>query len=134
MQKTIFSKIIEGEIPSVKLHEDSLCTVILDINPVEKGHCLVIAKQPYPTFSECPDEVLSHMMSIAKQADAMLRKTLGCDGTNIVINNGKASGQEVPHLHIHVIPRYFNDGQKFGFSKKSYTEGEMDKLGKELTF
>lgn len=134
MEKTVFSRIIDGEIPSVKLHEDDQCIVILDINPVGKGHALVIAKHPYPTFSDCPAATLSHMMEVAKQVDAMERKILKCDGTNILINNGKASGQEVPHLHIHVIPRYFNDGQSFGFHKQTYQDGEMAELGGKLSF
>jgi histidine triad (HIT) family protein len=134
MEKTLFSRIIDGEIPSVKLHEDAECIVILDINPVEKGHALVIAKQPYPTFSECPAATLSHMMEVAKKVDKKLREALHCDGTNILINNGKASGQEVPHLHIHVIPRFATDGQAFGFKKTSYKEGEMAGFGKELSF
>jgi len=134
MEKTVFSRIIDGEIPSVKLHEDDKCIVILDINPVEKGHALVIAKQPYKTFSDCPADILSHMMEIAKKVDAQQRKVLKCDGTNILINNGKASGQEVPHLHIHVIPRYFDDGQSFAFKKQTYKDGEIAEMGGKLSF
>lgn len=130
--ETIFSRIIAGELPAVKLFEDDLCIAILDIDPVKKGHSLIIAKKPYPTITQCPDEVLSHLMKVAKQLDGKMRKALSCDGTNILINNGPAAGQEVPHLHIHVIPRYDNDGQKFGFSKEVYAEGEMVNYGKRL--
>jgi histidine triad (HIT) family protein len=132
--ETIFSKIIKGTIPSVKLHEDALCISILDINPVCKGHLLVIAREPYPTIAECPIETLAHMMDLAKEADKKLRDTIHCDGTNIVINNGKASGQEVPHLHIHVIPRFEGDNQKFGFSKTTYADGEIAQYGEKLVF
>lgn len=132
--KTIFTKIIEGEIPSIKLHEDALCTVILDINPVNKGHLLVISREPYPTFSECPQATLDHLMAIAKLADSKLRTALGCEGTNLLINNGEASGQEVPHLHIHLIPRFTDDGKKFAFTKETYADGEMATYGKKLGF
>jgi len=132
--KTIFTRIQEGEIPSVTVHKDAICTVILDINPVHKGHLLVISQEPYPTFSECPLPTLNHLMDIAQQADRKLRAALDCDGTNLIINNGAASGQEVPHLHIHIIPRYTDDGQKFGFTKETYAEGEMAKYGKKLEF
>lgn len=132
--ETIFSKIIKGTIPSVKLHEDDLCISILDINPVCKGHLLIIARDPYPTISECPDETLGHMMHLAKEADKKLRAVLHCDGTNIMINNGKASGQEVPHLHIHVIPRFEDDNQKLGFIKTTYAEGELAQYGERLEF
>lgn len=134
MGKTVFERIIDGEIPSVKIHKDDLCIVILDIAPVEKGHALVIAKTPYPTFTDCPETTLSHMMETAKQVDRKLREVLHCDGTNILINNGKASGQEVPHLHIHVIPRFTGDGQQFGFTKQQYAEGEQARLGGKLEF
>lgn len=132
--KTIFTRIIEGEIPSEKLHEDALCVVILDINPVHKGHLLVISRDPYPTFTQCPPMVLGHLMKVAQQADSKLRSALGCEGTNILINNDPASGQEVSHLHIHVIPRYDNDGQQFGFTKETYAEGEMAAYGNKLKF
>ncbi|MDY0287407.1 MAG: HIT family protein [Sphaerochaeta sp.] len=132
--KTIFTRIREGEIPSVKLHEDELCLVILDNNPVHKGHLLVISNEPYPTFEQCPLATLTHLMDIAQQADKRLRHVLGCDGTNLIINNGPASGQEVPHLHIHIIPRYNNDGKRFALTKETYAEGEMAKYGKQLEF
>ncbi len=132
--ETIFTKIRDGAIPSVKLHQDELCFVILDINPVNKGHLLVITNECYPTLADCPDATLSHLMSVVKRADAKLREALICDATNIVINNGKESGQEVSHLHIHVIPRFKEDGKHFHFPKEQYEEGEIERLGRRLEF
>lgn len=133
-KETLFTKICAGIIPSTKLYEDDVCFVIMDINPVVKGHSLVISKVPYSNVKECPENVLSHMINVAKKLDSKLRESLGCDGSNILINNDPASGQEVPHLHIHVIPRYNNDGKKFGLSHDSYKEGEMAEFGKKLAF
>lgn len=130
---TIFTKIRDGEIPSVKLYSDDICFVILDINPARKGHSLVIANEPYKNIAECPEEVLKHMISVAKKVEAKITEKLHCDGSNILINNNPASGQEVPHLHIHVIPRYNNDGQKFGFEHEKYADGEMAEFGKLLS-
>ena len=130
--KTIFELIIDGEIPSTIIYEDDICISILDINPVNKGHALVISKTRYPVFTQCPKEELSHMMEIAKKIDLKLRDELKCEGTNILINNDPASGQEVFHLHIHVIPRYTNDGNKFNFNKKTYSDGEINKMGELL--
>ena len=132
--ETIFTKIRDGVIPSVKLHQDELCFVILDINPVNKGHLLVITNESYPTLADCPEATLAHLMRLVKRADAQLRQTLGCDATNIVINNGKESRQEVPHLHIHVIPRYKDDQKHFLLSKEQYEEGEIQRLGRRLEF
>ncbi len=129
MEETLFTKIRDGKIPSVKLYEDNECFVIMDINPVVKGHCLVIAARPYKNIGSCPLSTLNHMMEICKKMDAKLREALHCDGTNILVNNDPASGQEVPHLHIHVIPRYLTDGRTFGFVHDKYEEGEMVKLG-----
>ena len=129
---TVFEMIINGEIPSTRLYEDDEVLVILDINPVEKGHSLVISKTAYPDFTDCPADRLGHMMEIAQKVDLKLRSTLGCDGTNILINNGPASGQEIPHLHIHVIPRYENDGQSLGFTKTKYEGDEISKMGERL--
>ncbi len=126
---TVFEMIINGDIPSTKLYEDESLLVILDINPVAKGHSLVISKTVYPNFTDCPVDVLAHMMEVAQKIDLQLRGKLGCDGTNIMINNGPASGQEIPHLHIHVIPRYKDDGQSFGFTKTKYDDGEIAQYG-----
>jgi histidine triad (HIT) family protein len=132
--ETIFTKIRDGEIPSVLLHRDELCFVILDIQPVHKGHLLVISNEPYPTLAECPAQVLAHMSTVVKAADAKLREVLRCDATNIIINNGKESGQEIAHLHIHVIPRYAEDGKHVHLTKESYSEGEIEELGMRLEF
>ena len=85
--KTVFEMIIDGDIPSVKLYEDDVCLVILDINPIQKGHALVISKKPYPRFTESPCQELSHMMEVAKKVDLKMREALKAEGTNIMINN-----------------------------------------------
>lgn len=131
-KETLFTKIAKGEIPSVKLYEDQLCFVILDINPVNKGHALVIAKEPYENAINCPDEILAHMFAVAKKVDIKQRQILGSEGSNMTINNDPASGQEVPHIHIHVIPRYSGDGRTFIGQHAKYSDGEMQELGEKL--
>ena len=124
--------IINGEIPSVRLYEDEECIVILDINPVAKGHALVISRNPYPTFTDVPEKTLHHMMDIARKVDQKQREVLKAEGTNIMINNSPASGQEVPHLHIHVIPRKEGDGKTPKLDKTKYEEGEAALYGEKL--
>ena len=126
---TVFEMIINGDIPSTKLYEDDSVLVILDINPVQKGHSLVISKKAYPNFTDCPAGELAHMMEVAQRVDLRLRSVLGCQGTNIMINNSPASGQEVPHLHIHVIPRFSGDGKTPAFPKEKYVDGEISRYG-----
>ncbi|MGE4453170.1 MAG: HIT family protein [Sphaerochaeta sp.] len=132
--ETIFTKILKGEIPSTILHKDELCFSILDINPVNKGHVLIITNEPYPTVESCPLEVLSHMMLLAKKASATLKDRLNCDATNLIINNGKESGQEVPHLHLHIIPRYQGDEKTIRLAKEKYRDDEIAVYGEKLEF
>ena len=131
---TIFSKIIAGEIPSTKIYEDDVCIVILDIAPMNKGHALVIPREGWPTVVDCPASVFSHLMEVARKVDARLREVLKADATNILINNGPAAGQEVPHLHIHVIPRFVQDGLRLSVAKQSFQMQEMESYGKRLSF
>ncbi len=131
---TIFSKIIEGEIPSVKIHEDEACVVILDTFPINKGHALVISKNEYETIIDCSEQELGYLIGIARTAAKRMTEVLDIDGFNIMINNKPASGQEVPHLHIHIIPRYTGDGKTPAMVKDAYQTGEMEKFGKLLTF
>ena len=72
------------------------------------------------------------MMEVAKKVDLKMREALKAEGTNIMINNDPASGQEVPHLHIHVIPRYKDDGKGFILNKDKYSEGEINQFGEKL--
>ena len=130
---TLFTKIILGELPSVKIYEDELCIAILDIAPVNKGHVLVIAKEEYKTILECPDHILAQLLITAKQLAENMKEKLSFDGFNIMINNGAASGQEVPHLHIHIIPRYKNDGKTPALRKETYSENEMVTFGRLLS-
>ena len=130
---TLFTKIILNEIPSVKIYEDELCIAILDIAPVNKGHTLVIVKNEYKTMLECPDNVLSHLITTTKCIAEKMKKKLNFDGFNIMINNGASSGQEVPHLHIHIIPRYDNDGKTPALKKDQYIENEMADFGRILS-
>ncbi len=130
---TLFTKIILNEIPSVKIYEDELCIAILDIAPVNKGHTLVIVKNEYKTMLECPDNVLSHLITTTKCIAEKMKKKLNFDGFNIMINNGASSGQEVPHLHIHIIPRYNNDGKTPALKKEQYVENEMADFGRILS-
>ncbi|MCF0238044.1 MAG: HIT family protein [Sphaerochaetaceae bacterium] len=134
--ETIFTKIGAGIIPSTKIYEDEVCFAILDIRPIKKGHSLVIAREPYKNTNECPEDILCHMMSVVKKIETKMREVLHTNGSNIVINNDPASGQEVPHLHIHIVPRYNKDErQVFDTSDaghEKYEENEMATFGQML--
>ena len=105
----IFCKIIEGEIPSTTIYEDDVVKCILDLSQAGVGHTLVIPKKHYANVLEIDSDTFGYAMKIAQKIAKALKKTFNCDGVNILNNCGEAAGQTVFHLHIHVIPRFFND-------------------------
>ncbi len=106
----IFCKISSGEIPSKTIYEDEEFRVILDISPATKGHALILPKEHYANIYEMPEQTAGHAMILAKKLAAHMTETLQCDGLNIMQNNGEAAGQTVFHFHMHLIPRYEQDG------------------------
>ncbi len=102
MEKTLFSKIIEGEIPAERLHEDEHCIVIKDINPQAPFHVLVIPKEPIASLSDAKENhaaLLGHLMWQCGQ----MAEQAGLKGYRVVINNGRDAGQTVDHLHLHIL-------------------------------
>ena len=125
-ENCIFCKIANGEIPSATLYEDDDFRVILDLGPASKGHALILPKEHYPNLYELPDEVAEKVIKLAKKMVTRMTKALGCDGFNVVQNNGTAAGQTVFHFHMHLIPRYENDNAGFGWNI-----GELSDVDKE---
>jgi diadenosine tetraphosphate (Ap4A) HIT family hydrolase len=112
--QNIFAKILRGEIPSHKVFEDDLCLAILDIFPINPGHVLVIPKAEAVTLPELDAQVAGHLLSVASRLSQAVRSASPrCEGVNFWISDGAAAGQEVPHVHLHIIPRFTGDG--FGF-------------------
>jgi histidine triad (HIT) family protein len=109
----VFCKIVSGEFISSKLYEDDLCMAFMDIMPVNEGHALVIPKKHYENVYDCPNEVFQRIASITKKLNSAIKESVKSEGIFNAIMNGAAAGQEVFHLHMHIIPR--NTGDGFGF-------------------
>ena len=133
MENCIFCKIINKDIPSRFVYEDSDVIAILDISQVTLGHTLVIPKKHISDFAACDDETQTKLSIVAKKiANAML-KLDGCVGVNILSNCKEGAGQTVMHYHIHLIPRYVNDGVELNPQpKQKYTNEQLDNLIKSL--
>lgn len=129
----IFCKIANGEIPSKTLYEDEDFRVILDLGPATKGHALILPKEHLANLYELPDETASKVMILAKKMAARMTKKLECDGFNLVQNNGEAAGQTVMHFHLHLIPRYENDGQKIVWAPTEPTQDELEAVKNQIT-
>lgn len=107
----VFCKILAGEAPATFLHRDELCSVFMDIRPVNPGHLLIIPNEHKPYLQDVEPEILAHVMQLAQRFAAALRASgLRCEGVNLFLADGEAAMQEVFHCHLHVFPRYRNDG------------------------
>lgn len=123
----IFCKLANGIIATNTIYEDEDFRVILDASPAAEGHALVLPKNHYDNALEADDEVLGKAMVLAARIGRALKKATGCDGINIIQNNGEAAGQTVFHLHIHVIPRYSNDSVKVEWNHLEPSDEEFKK-------
>ncbi len=120
----IFCKLANGDIPSKTLYEDENFRMILDLSPATKGHALILPKEHAANLYELPDEIASEILVVAKKMAIRMKDKLGCDGLNLLQNNGEVAGQTIYHFHLHVIPRYEGDGQNFsGVAGESTPEG-----------
>lgn len=124
----IFCKIANGEVPSKTLYEDDSFRVILDLGPATKGHALIIPKEHYANLYELPEETAGETMKLAKRMVMKMTERLGCEGFNLVQNNGDMAGQTVFHFHMHMIPRYQADGQKIGWKPQDATQEELEEI------
>ena len=112
MADCIFCKIAGGEIPSYTVYEDNDFRAIMDISPAAKGHVIILPKAHAEDVFELEDEIASKIYVVAKKVAKAVKAATGCDGVNILQNNGEAAGQTVFHLHMHVIPRWNEDNIK----------------------
>ena len=124
----IFCKIANGEIPSTTVYEDDDFRVILDLSPASKGHALILPKEHYANLYELPDEAASKVLIVAKNVVAKMTKALGCDGYNLVQNNGEVAGQTVFHFHMHLIPRYKEDQVGLGWKMGELTDADREDI------
>ena len=128
----IFCKIAAGEIPSTTLYEDDDFRVILDIEPASKGHALIIPKEHYANIYELDEELAAKAMVLAKKMITKLTDILGCDGYNVLQNNGPAAGQTVFHFHMHLVPRYKGDNVKIGWKLGKLTDKVKEEILRAL--
>lgn len=124
----IFCKIANGEIPSRTVYEDEDFRAILDLGPATPGHTLILPKDHAGDLYELPEETAGKVLPVAKKVAALLKERLGCQGLNLVQNNGELAGQTVMHFHLHVIPRYEEDGQKILWNPTQPAAEELDEV------
>jgi histidine triad (HIT) family protein len=132
MENCLFCKIVNGEVPSWKVHEDTDVVAFLDIHPVNIGHVVIIPRQHFENLYDTPDEVLQKMIVVIKKISVAVKRAANADGINIEMNNDSAAGQVIFHTHIHVVPRYENDGFTHWKGKRPYEEGEKEAVAENI--
>ncbi|MBR2828903.1 MAG: HIT domain-containing protein [Bacilli bacterium] len=131
MEDCIFCKIIKGELPSKTIYEDDEIKIIMNINPSTNGHLLVLPKKHYVNLMDTPNEIITHSLDIVREKIyPLLKERLSAEGLTLAQNN--ELGQEIKHYHIHLTPRYKDDGADFSYdsSKISDLEEIFNKLKK----
>jgi histidine triad (HIT) family protein len=136
MTSCIFCKIVKGNAPSSKVYEDEICSAYMDIQPVNPGHILVIPKTHFKDLSDLPAEIGGYLFLVAQRIALTLPMTnVKNEGVDLFFAHGEAAGQEVFHVHLHIIPRYKGDGFgfKFGPNYRNLPErSELDAIATQI--
>ena len=128
----LFCKIVNKEVPCSKVYEDDKILGFLSIEPINKGHVLIIPKEHYINILDVDEIVLKDIISVVKKVALGVKKAVNADGIVITQNNGKCAGQAIMHLHFHVIPRFKGDGLGH-WDHKEYKDNEMKEYSEKIS-
>jgi len=106
---TVFDRIIAGQLPASFVHQDPTCVAFLDINPITRGHVLVVPRRSVATLAELDAATRAALLETAQRIGLGQQRGLGSRAQHLLVNDGRAASQTVPHVHLHVIPRYGSD-------------------------
>ncbi|AEH35855.1 HIT family protein [Halopiger xanaduensis] len=133
---TIFSQIVEGEIPARVVYEDETTLAFLDANPLAPGHTLVIPKDEYERLNDVPEDVATDLYDTIHRMVPAVEEAVDADATTVAFNNGEAAGQEVPHVHCHIVPRFEGDGggpiHAVAGSRPDLDDDELDDIAEDI--
>lgn len=132
MSDCIFCKIIKGEIPSATIFEDDEFKVILDRFPSGEGHVLIIPKNHVANIFEIDEEQAGRLFKLAVKVSKVMKDVLGFENMNVLQNNGEVAGQSVFHFHMHLIPRYENDGINIKWNPTEPTDEDIEAVRKKI--
>lgn len=128
----IFCHIVSGRVATKKVYEDDKCLAILDINPANPGHVLLLPKEHYAIMPLVPEDLIAHMFTVAKHLSQAQLKALKAQGTTIMAANGMVAGQRAPHFMIHIIPRKEGDDVGFSFPTRQLPQADLEKLAASI--
>ncbi|VVB66195.1 HIT domain protein [Candidatus Gugararchaeum adminiculabundum] len=128
----LFCKIVRGEVPSCKVYEDEHFIAFLDLYPANKGHTLVAPKKHATGLLEIPPKEAERLVDVVQKVARSVKNATKADGFNVLMNDGKAAGQIIFHVHFHVMPRYGDDKMRIGWERQIYKEGEMEEYRRKI--
>jgi histidine triad (HIT) family protein len=128
----LFCKIVAGEVPSTRVHEDERTIAFMDINPATRGHLLVVPREHFADLLEIDDEHLAACARAAKALAARMTERLGADGVNLLNSCGGPAWQTVFHFHVHVIPRYEGDPLRLPWTPAPGDRDEVAAAARDL--
>lgn len=128
----IFCKIAKGDIPSATIYETGDFKCILDVAPANRGHALIITKEHYDNIFQLDAETAAKIFSFATVAAKAIKEETGCEGMNVLQNNGAVAGQTVNHFHLHLVPRNTGDGVNMSWAPKETVSEEQQALAKAI--
>ncbi|MDJ1432856.1 HIT family protein [Halostagnicola sp. A-GB9-2] len=133
---TIFSQIIDGDIPARIVYENETTIAFLDANPLAPGHTLVIPKEEYERLNDVPDDVATDLYATVHRLVPEVEASVDADASTVAFNNGEAAGQEVPHVHCHIVPRFEGDGggpiHAVAGDAPDLSDDELDDIAEEI--
>jgi histidine triad (HIT) family protein len=129
---TIFEQIVAGDIPARIVYETDTVAAFLDANPLAPGHTLVVPKTAYERIADLPDDIAADLWAAVGELTPRIEAAVDADATTIGVNDGAAAGQEVPHVHVHIVPRFEGDGggpiHAVAGSRPDLAEDELDDI------
>ena len=131
-KQCIFCQIVAGKVQSRRVYEDDKVLAILDINPANPGHILLLTKDHYSIMPQLPDEEIAHVFRAVKSLSNSMLKGIDAHGTNVIVANGIAAGQRAQHFMVHIIPRKENDGINFALPQKAMEQKEIEAVGDRI--
>ena len=131
-KQCIFCQIIDGKVQSKKIYEDEKVIALLDINPANPGHTLLLTKEHYSIMPQIPDDELAHVFMVVKSLSNTMLRSIDAHGTNVIVANGIEAGQRAQHFMAHIIPRKENDGVNFVLPQKAMEQNAIESVGNKL--
>ena len=131
-KQCIFCQIVSGKVQARKVYENDKVIAILDINPANPGHTLLLTKEHYSIMPQLPDDEVAYVFMVVKSLSNSMLRSIDAQGTNIIVANGVAAGQRAQHFMVHVIPRKENDGVNFVLPQKTMEQNEIEAVGNKL--